>query len=72
MDIQKRINDWLSRLPNINEYVEWVVYVKQGGQLPAGTTHTLKLASTGGQDIVVALKVKEPYSSMADLLLSFL
>ena len=72
MDLQKLIDDLIEKNPEILTYVEWVKYVPQGAPNPPQTTHTLKLASVNGADLVVALKAKEPYGTIADALLAVL
>ncbi len=56
----------------LGQFIEEFQYVPQGAPLPAGFTHTLKVASVAnGQDVVVALKVRAEFAALLDLVLSF-
>lgn len=64
-----RIQQIVNQLRN---FVEEVQYVPQGAAVPAGFTHTIKLASVAnGQDVTIALRVSPSFASVLDLILGF-
>lgn len=69
MNIQRLLDELLARFPNISNFVGWVKYVPQGQPVPDDTTHTFKFANTQGADIVVAVRIDQPYASIVDLIL---
>lgn len=55
----------------LGEYVEYVRYIPQGGDVPPDATHVLSLRSTrSGADVVVALKAKGVYAVLVDAVLA--
>ena len=73
-DIQKTIDAELARrVPGFNQYVEYVRYVPQGGEVPGDASHVLSFTSQHTQEaIIVALKTKGIYGMLVDGLLAVL
>ena len=57
---------------NLDAFVDYVQYVKQGESVPADATHYLSLAATsvnGQPAVTVAFKVKSPFAGILNFVL---